>query len=182
MLLSLAIALALAAGGLTALKLLADQALDEQIEHDMTCCWEKNATAASVARRIGIRIPGSATDRRAGVKENDRQTIAVLAFTVPTRDAESYLTRLVPKDQTMVTPARPGGATPHEPDSTFRHLGLPEPSTAAPESGVLTVNLCDDAASEEAAYLKHCVDVYRLPVPETDDSTRLYFRSHVAGQ
>lgn len=182
LLLSLVVVFALVAGGIAAFSLLVDEALDEEVKRDRTCCWDKHATVASVARRIGIRIPTSAIDRRAGVKENDRQTVAVIAFTVPTRLAESYLARLVPEDERMVAPTWPDGSAPPEPDSTFRHLGLPEPSTVGPHSGVRTVNLCPDAAGKEAVHLKHCVDVYRLAVNGTADRTRLYFRSVVAGQ
>ncbi|MFI6344002.1 hypothetical protein [Streptomyces sp. NPDC050560] len=180
-LLPLTVAVVLVVGGVLVLEEFVGRSVDGQAAHDSVCCWEKDAGPDSVSHRIGVRIPASAVDRRAGVKTNARYTTAILAFTLPTRDAESYLARLVPGDVTMVAPLRPGDPVPAEPDSSFRHLRLPEPSRAGPSSGTRTISLCSDAASEEAARLRHCVDVYRGPAAGAHD-TRLYFRSAVAGQ
>lgn len=179
--LSLAVVLAVLGGGVAVVALLTQRAVDRRTEHDST--WREGVTAASVAQRIGIRTPKSATGERAGVRDNSRYTVALITFTVPTRDAQSYLARLVPEDTDMVTPVAPGDTPPPAPDASFRKLGLPDPATAEPDSGVRTANLCPDANSKEAAHLKHCVDVYQGPVAGGGDArTRLYFRATVAGQ
>lgn len=183
LLLVLTVLLVLAVGG--ALALLADQAIDQESKQDAKCCWEKHATAASVSERLGVHIPASATDQRAGVKQNSRNTIALLAFSLPTRDADAYLAQLLPEDWTMEPPDGIGGAAPVEASSSFRHLGLPEPGTAGPESDVrAVVGLCPDSlgGAAKSDTLKRCIDLYRRPVTGPGDQTWLYFRSQVAGQ
>ncbi len=180
-LLALAMLLVLAAAGVTALVLLTKHTAGKGARQEATCCWDEHASPNSVGGRIGIRTPASATDQHAGVKRNSRYTTAVLAFTLPTKDAQAYLGQLIPKGTSMVTPERPDGTAPPEPDSTFRHLGLPEPSTPGPHSDVSTVSLCPKSLGGDSLdiALKHCVDIYQRPGPS--EQTWLYFRSMVAG-
>jgi hypothetical protein len=180
-LLALAVVLVLAAAGVTALVLLSKHTAGREADQDAACCWDKHASPDSVGDRIGIRTPASATGQHAGVKTNSRYTTAILAFTLPTKDAQAYLVQLIPKGTSMVSPEWPDGTAPPEPDSTFRHLGLPEPSTAGPHSKVSTVSLCPKSLGGDSpdSDLKHCVNIYQRPGPS--GQTWLYFRSVVAG-
>ncbi|MFB7977885.1 hypothetical protein [Streptomyces vinaceus] len=61
------------------------------------CCWEQNAAPEWVAMSLGLQVPRTATDRRAGPHTNEPYDVVLLAFTVPTAKADWLLQPLLRK-------------------------------------------------------------------------------------
>ncbi|MEU5610156.1 hypothetical protein AB0H03_15705 [Streptomyces sparsogenes] len=167
--------LAAVAAAVAAFAFLGSDALSDRAEQDRKCCWKRGATPGWMSGTMGLRIPAGASDRRAGYKAGSRYDVGLLAFTLPSREADAYLSRLVPEDEEMVAnlhPERKG----YEPMAPFGHLGLPEPETLV--KGARRIDLCPDGlTSPEGKRLRYCVDLFAHEF--TPGSTRVYVRSTI---
>ncbi|MEU9009050.1 hypothetical protein AB0D12_04530 [Streptomyces sp. NPDC048479] len=137
------------------------------------CCWKDDVTPASISKKIGIRIPAGASDLRAGLKSSDMYDTAILAFVVPDKAADDYLSRMVQKGEKMIPNTQP---TPAEQasDAPFTHLGVPEPKSL--EKDLLLWGGCPETLeSPESEHLNNCIDLYAHKFKR--GSTRIYVRS-----
>ncbi|MEE1735097.1 hypothetical protein PUR49_00780 [Streptomyces sp. BE147] len=152
----------------------ADDVSSDLTDQEMTCCWEEGATPAWMSDQLGIRIPKGASDRRSGYKTGQRYDTGLLAFVLPSEDAERYTGRLLRSGTEMI-----GNSHPEEKGyrpAAFGHLGLPEPETFV--QGLRKASLCPDGlASSEGKYLQRCVDLFAHEV--TPGTTRIYVRSTI---
>lgn len=135
------------------------------------CCWAENATPEWVARTMGVQVPETATDRRAGLHSNGQCDVALLAFTVTTPEADRLVRPLRSEGSEMALnrhPEKPG----YTRVDGFTHLGLPEPETFV--EGMRTGSICPhDAKTPQSESLRLCANVY---VHEFQPgTTRIYF-------
>ncbi len=167
--------LAIAVAAIVAFAFVADDAVSDQAEQDKKCCWKSGATPHWMSETMGLRIPAAASDRRAGYKTSSRYDIGVLSFTLPSREADTYLSRLVPEDQEMIANLHPEPKG-YEPMAPFAHLGLPEPETLV--KGARQIGFCPDGlTSPEGRRLRYCVDLFAHEF--APGSTRFYVRSTI---
>ncbi|MFH9609648.1 hypothetical protein [Streptomyces sp. NPDC017448] len=153
----------------------ADDVSSDLTDQEMTCCWEEGATPAWMSDQLGIRIPEGASDRRSGYKTGRRYDTALLAFVLPSEDAERYTGRLIRSGTEMIGNSRPEEKD-YRPAAAFGHLGLPEPETLV--QGLRKAGLCPDGlASPEGKYLQRCVDLFAHAF--TPGTTRIYVRSTI---
>ncbi|KJY37719.1 hypothetical protein VR46_29965 [Streptomyces sp. NRRL S-444] len=127
-------------------------------EDQKKCCWEQTATPEWVARTMGLQVPQTATDRRAGLHTNVQYDVALLAFTVPTTEADRLLQPLLREGAQMARNRHP-----EEPGYTrsdgFTHLGLPEPETLV--EGMRITSVCPrDAKTPESDALRLCTKIH----------------------
>ncbi|MFK0050119.1 hypothetical protein ACIQU4_39660 [Streptomyces sp. NPDC090741] len=127
-------------------------------EDQKKCCWEQNATPEWVAKTMGLQVPQTATDRRAGLHTNVQYDVALLAFTVPTAEADRFLQPLLREGTQMARNRHP-----EEPGYTrsdgFTHLGLPEPETLV--EGMRITSVCPhDAKTHESGALRLCTKIH----------------------
>ena len=140
----------------------------------------RSACAASVglawmSDQMGIRIPDTASDRRAGYKVGERYDTGLLSFVLPTDEAETYASRLIRSGTKMIENLHPEEKD-YRPAAAFGHLGLPEPETFV--KGLRKTSLCpDDLATPEGKYLQRCVDLFAHEF--TPGTTRIYVRSTI---
>ncbi|MFI6724722.1 hypothetical protein NRF20_11200 [Streptomyces sp. R-74717] len=175
LLLALGVTVVVVVGGIVAFSVLSDKWLSDAAKKDKNCCWEQSATPVGISERIGIRIPQGAVDRRAAFKSNSRYDTGILAFTLPTDEADGYVGRLIDADTRMAPNVAPKPDA-YQGDAPFTHLGLPEPETLASNLGRSSV--CpEDTETVEGKYLRNCVDVYAHEFEP--GSTRIYIRSHI---
>ncbi|MEV5444349.1 hypothetical protein AB0N23_17695 [Streptomyces sp. NPDC052644] len=144
-------------------------------DKEMTCCWEDGATPAWMSERIGIRIPETASDRRAGYKVGERYDTGLLSFVLRSDEAAAYTGRLISPGTTMIEnfhPKKKGW----RPAAAFGHLGLPEPETLV--QGLRKTSLCpDDLETPEGQYLQRCIDLFTHEFKS--GTTRVYIRSTI---
>ncbi|WP_328862148.1 hypothetical protein [Streptomyces sp. NBC_00306] len=139
------------------------------------CCWREGVTPAALSELIGIRIPEPATDRRAGHKIGERDDTGVLAFTLPTDDADAYTSRLFRKGTQMVGNLHPQDQD-FRPPGGFAHLGLPEPETLV--EGLTQGSECpDELTTPEGRHLKTCIDLFAHELGA--GVTRIYVKATV---
>ncbi|MFI1281846.1 hypothetical protein ACH4U5_14025 [Streptomyces sp. NPDC020858] len=132
--------------------------LREPAEHERNCCWEENATPEWTAGVMGLRVPETATDRRAGLHTNLQYDAALLAFTVTTAEADRFVQPLRREGTQMVRNRHP-----EEPGYTrsdgFTHLGLPEPETFV--EGMRITSVCPRVAkTPESESLRLCAKIH----------------------
>jgi hypothetical protein len=141
-------------------------------DRDGDCCWAEGVTPAWMSDQIGIRMPESAADRRAGYKPTAMYDVGLLSFVLPAKDAERYLGRLKPKNEKLLGNAHPEPKG-YSPSVPFARLGLTEPETLT--EGIRRTTLCpDDLNTPEGRHLHVCIDLF---AHETGpDTTRLYIR------
>ncbi|MFJ8918856.1 hypothetical protein ACIREK_05225 [Streptomyces sp. NPDC102415] len=94
----------------------------ELLDKEMTCCWECGAAPA----RMGVRIPATASDRRAGYKVGERYDTGLLSSLLPTAEADTYTGRLIQGDSELIKHCHPEEKD-YRPAAVFGHLGLVEP-------------------------------------------------------
>ncbi|MFE5810896.1 hypothetical protein [Streptomyces sp. NPDC056491] len=127
-------------------------------EDQKNCCWEPNATPEWAARVTGLRVPETATDRRAGLHTNLQYDVALLAFTVPTAEADRFLLPLRREGTQMVRnrhPQAPGYAR----SDGFSHLGLPEPETFV--EGMWITSVCPhEVKTPEGDAVRLCAEIH----------------------
>lgn len=153
----------------------ADDVSSDLTDQEMTCCWEDGATPTWMSGELGIRIPESASDRRASYKVGQRYDTGLLSFVLPSEEAVTYTGRLIEKGTVMIANSHPKGKG-YRPAAAFGHLGLPEPETFV--QGMRMTSLCpDDLASPEGKYLQRCVDLFAHEF--TPGTTRIYVRSTI---
>ncbi|NXY98631.1 hypothetical protein HYE82_30490 [Streptomyces sp. BR123] len=130
----------------------------DMAEHDTKCCWEENATPEWMAKTMGFQVPETATDRRAGLKTSSQHDVGLLAFTVPTPEAERFLQPLRREGTEMVPnthPEKPG----YSRSDGFSHLGLPEPETFV--EGMRSTSVCPrEVKTPESGALRLCVEIH----------------------
>ncbi|ORT58957.1 hypothetical protein BKD26_16540 [Streptomyces sp. CB03238] len=137
--------------------------------------WRDGATPAWLSGEMGVRIPAEASDRRAGYRTSSRYDTGILAFTLPTADANAYLDRLVPSDVTLNKNLHPEPQG-YAPMAGFAHLGLPEPETLT--TGLRRTSFCpENAPTTEGRYLAYCVALFAHEYKS--GSTRIYIRSTI---
>ncbi|WP_327678893.1 hypothetical protein [Streptomyces sp. NBC_00467] len=154
---------------------LADDGSSDRADDEMTCCWESGATPAWMSEQIGIRIPKAASDRRAGYKTGSRHDTGLLVFTLPSREADEYTSRLIRPGTKMIRNFHPEDKG-YRPAAAFAHLELPEPEIFV--EGLRRVSLCpDDLKTPEGRYLRRCVDLFAHEFKP--GSTRFYVRSSI---
>ncbi|WP_254667839.1 hypothetical protein [Streptomyces griseus] len=167
--------LACAAATIGLVSCVTERVSSDLLDKEMTCCWEDGATPAWMSDRMGIRIPGTASDRRAGYKVGERHDTGLLSFVLPTAEAETYTGRLIPDGTEMIKNIHPEEKD-YRPAAAFGHLGLAEPET--PVQGLRRISLCpDDLATPEGRYLRRCVDLFAHEF--TPGTTRIYVRSTI---
>ncbi|MER7660911.1 MULTISPECIES: hypothetical protein [unclassified Streptomyces] len=172
MLLAVIACVAAAVGGFA---YLADDGSSDQADGEKNCCWESGATAAWIGEQIGIRIPKTASDRRAGYKTGSRHDTGLLAFTLPSPEADGYTSRLIRPGTKMIRNFHPEEKD-YRPAAAFAHLELPEPETFV--EGLRRVSLCpDDLTTPEGQYLRRCIDLFAHEF--RPGSTRIYVRSTI---
>ncbi|WP_239008670.1 hypothetical protein [Streptomyces sp. Tue 6075] len=170
-----AVFLACVATAIGVVSWVADDASSNLTDQEMRCCWEEGATPAWMSNQLGIRIPEGASDRRSGYKTGQRYDTGLLAFVLPSEDAERYTGRLIRSGTEMIGNLHPEEKG-YRPAAAFGHLGLPEPETFV--QGLRKASLCpDDLASPEGKYLQRCVDVFAHEF--TPGTTRIYVRSTI---
>ncbi|MFC9297182.1 hypothetical protein ACFTWH_01610 [Streptomyces sp. NPDC057011] len=132
--------------------------LGHPTEDQKKCCWEENATPELVAKTMGFQVPETATDRRAGLHTNLQYDAALLAFTVPTAEADRFLQPLLREGTQMARNRHP-----EEPGYTrrdgFSHLGLPEPETFT--EGMRIASACPrEAKTPESGAVRMCTEIH----------------------
>ncbi|MFF2023008.1 hypothetical protein ACFVW2_14575 [Streptomyces sp. NPDC058171] len=152
-----------------------DDVSSDLADKEMTCCWEEGATPAWLSKQMGIRIPGSATDRRAGYKVGERYDSALLAFVMPSKAADAYTEQFVEEGTEMIGNHHPEEKD-YRPAAAFGRLGLAEPETIV--RGMRMTGLCrGDVDTPEGRQVQRCVDLF---VHEfAPGTTRIYFRSTI---
>jgi hypothetical protein len=137
--------------------------------------WKSGATPAWMSKQMGLRIPEQAADRRAGYRTSAAYDSGILAFTLPSDDANRYLARLIPPDTKMIEnfdPEKKG----YKPMAPFSHLDLPEPETLF--EGMRMSNFCPEGLSTpEGKHLQHCVDLFAHQYRQ--NTTRIFVRSTI---
>ncbi|GAA3643198.1 hypothetical protein ACG5V6_07980 [Streptomyces chitinivorans] len=152
-----------------------DKALSDQRDKERRCCWAEGATPQWMSEVIGVRVPKSATDRRAGYKIGSRLDTGLLAFTLPSQEADEYLAPMTPEGTEMIGNFHPEGED-YKPAAAFAHLGLPEPETIV--KGMRLGGFCpDDVGTGDAIDTNYCVDIFAHEF--TPGSTRIYLRSTI---
>ncbi|MCX4660083.1 hypothetical protein [Streptomyces uncialis] len=153
----------------------AEEATSDLMDQEMNCCWEKGATPAWTSELLGIRMPDSATDRRSGYKVGQRYDSALLAFVLPSEEADAYMGRLVPDDTEMIGNLHPKEKG-YRPADAFGRLGLAEPETLV--RGLRQTGVCeDDVDTPEGRRVQRCLDLF---VHEFEPgATRVYVRSAI---
>ncbi|MGY1435205.1 hypothetical protein [Streptomyces reniochalinae] len=151
---------------------MADNALSDAAEQEKKCCWRQGATPAWTSKKLGLRIPQEATDRRAGFKEGSRYDTALLVFTLPEDEAKAYVERMVPPDSELLSNTEPqeGG---YPSTAPFSRLKLPEPEKLT--KGMRKVYLVpgDTDSAPESRRLRHSVHFYE----HAFERTRIYIRA-----
>ncbi|MFE9388084.1 hypothetical protein [Streptomyces sp. NPDC006784] len=173
-------------GGVTALvvamSLLTDAVESDQIEQEEKCCWKKGTTPASLSRKLGVRIPDEAADRRAAFKIGSRYDTALLSFTLPTGEVKKYVATMKPSGEELISNQHPEKAD-YRPMAPFRRLHLPEPETLT--KGLRMTSLCPGSAplgeaAQEPPGLKRLNYCIRLFAHEyAPGTTRLYIKSDI---
>ncbi|MGV9314744.1 hypothetical protein ACWDR0_21545 [Streptomyces sp. NPDC003691] len=136
------------------------------------CCWQEGITPEWLGTAIGIRIPDTATDRRAGYLVGPRWDNGILAFTLTDAEARAFLGRLVPGGERMVENTRP--LKKYERPDSFARLGLADPETI--RAGVLKSGFCPDGLDTvEGRHLRTCAGV--ISHAYTPGSTRIHVRA-----
>jgi hypothetical protein len=92
-------------------------------DQEMTCCWEDGATPAWMSAQIGIRIPETASDHRAGYKVGQRYDTGLLSFVLRSDEAAAYTGRLIREGTRMSGNLHPEEQG-YRPAAAFQHLGL----------------------------------------------------------
>ncbi|WP_344633602.1 hypothetical protein [Streptomyces glaucosporus] len=170
----MAVVVAVAAAVVGSFAYFGDKALSDLDRQEKECCWADGATPEWMSEVIGVEIPASATDRRAGYKIGSRLDTGLLAFTLPSNEAEKYLVALNPGGAVTVENLRPQPKD-YKPAAAFAHLGLPEPETIreARRGG-----FCDgDLDSPEGKEANYCVKLFAHEFKP--GSTRIYLRSTI---
>ncbi|MEU3821411.1 hypothetical protein AB0E74_17620 [Streptomyces sp. NPDC030392] len=154
---------------------MAEEVSSDLTDKEMTCCWEDGATPAWMSERIGIRIPETASDRRAGYKVGERYDTGLLSFVLRSDEAAAYTGRLVPPGIRMSGNLHPE-AQGYRPAAAFGHLGLREPETLV--QGLRRTSLCPDGLeTSEGQYLQRCIDLFTHEFKP--GATRIYIRSTI---
>ncbi|MEV2199048.1 hypothetical protein AB0E11_03400 [Streptomyces fradiae] len=144
-------------------------------DQEMTCCWEDGATPAWMSAQIGIRIPETASDHRAGYKVGQRYDTGLLSFVLRSDEAAAYTGRLIREGTRMSGNLHPEEQG-YRPAAAFQHLGLPEPETFV--RGLRRTSMCpDDLETPEGKYLQRCIDLFTHEY--TPGTTRIYIRSTI---
>jgi hypothetical protein len=145
-------------------------------ENTDACCWRDGATPESLSAEIGIRIPETASDRRAGHKSGDRADTGVLALTLPVEEADVYTSRLIRDGTEMISNLHPEKESYRPPDG-FAHLGLPEPETLV--EGLRKISVCPESLhTPEGRQLRSCINLIAHEYRRSH--TRLYVKSTLA--
>ncbi|MEU5714243.1 hypothetical protein AB0G71_00365 [Streptomyces sp. NPDC020403] len=124
----LSVLLACGAATIGVVSCVTERVSSDLLDKEMSCCWEDGATPAWMSDRMGIRIPGTASDLRAGYKVGERYDTGLLSFVLPTAEAETYTARLIPDGTEMIKNFHPEEKD-YRPAAAFAHLGLTEPET-----------------------------------------------------
>lgn len=171
----LSVLLACAAATIGVVSCVTEKVSSDLMDKEMTCCWEDGATPAWMSDRMGVRIPATASDRRAGYKVGERYDTGLLSFVLPTDEAETYTGRLIQDGTEMIKNFHPEEKD-YRPAAAFGHLGLAEPETFV--QGLRRISLCpDDLATPEGKYLQRCIDLFAHEF--TPGTTRIYVRSTI---
>ncbi|MFI2372131.1 hypothetical protein [Streptomyces sp. NPDC018833] len=159
-------------GGIT---IFAKHTTSKQSDKEKACCWRGGVTPEWMSEEIGIRIPQKASDRRAGYKTGSRYDTGLLAFTLPTQDADEYTSRLIREGTRMIRNFHPK-KNGYQPADGFTHLKLPEPETLV--AGLRKISVCpDDLETPEGKHLRRCIDLFAHEFKRGD--TRIYIKSTV---
>lgn len=135
--------------------------------------WAGGITPGWMSEQVGLKVPGQATDRRAGYKITSRFDTGLLVFTLPRAEADAYLEPLHPEGSEWI----PNGSLPGSKGrpGEFEHLGLPEPESIV--KGMLIGGFCPgDTKDPNGVGLKRCVDLYAHQY--SGERTRIYVRSY----
>ncbi|HET6855784.1 MAG TPA: hypothetical protein VFH94_01645 [Streptomyces sp.] len=167
--------LVLAGAAVAAFALLSDKVSSNLANEERECCWEDGATPAWMSGQMGLGVPGAASDRRAGYKTGSRYDVGILAFTLPSRDADRYLAPLNPEGAGMIPNLHPEPEN-YRPAAPFGHLRLPEPEALV--EGLRKGGLCPgDVEAPDGKHIRYCVDLFAHEFKP--GATRIYARATV---
>ncbi|MFE9723046.1 hypothetical protein ACFYQ5_05490 [Streptomyces sp. NPDC005794] len=124
----LSVLLACAAATIGVVSCVTEKVSSDLMDKEITCCWEDGATPAWMSDQMGIRIPDTASDRRAGYEVGERYDTGLLSFVLPADEAETYTGRFVEDGTRMIDNSHPKPKD-YRPAAAFDHLGLPAPET-----------------------------------------------------
>ncbi|MFE0042323.1 hypothetical protein [Streptomyces albireticuli] len=137
--------------------------------------WKPGVTPGWVRERIGLGVPGAASDLRGGYKAGERYDVGILAFTLSSREADVYLSPLNPAGTRMIPNLHPEGKG-YRPAAPFAHVGLPEPETLV--QGLRKGGFCPgDVAAADGKDVAYCVDLFAHEFEP--GRTRVYVRSTI---
>ncbi|WP_328940285.1 hypothetical protein OG259_00255 [Streptomyces sp. NBC_00250] len=163
------------AAAVVAAALAVQDAVSDHVNQEESCCWSSGVTPAWMSEQIGIRVPAEASDRRAGYKTGERYDVGLLAFTLPTKDADAYLLPLRPEGTEMIPNLHPQQKG-YKATAGFSHLGLVEPETLV--QGLREGGFCPgDVASPYGKDVQYCVDLFAHTLES--GRTRVYIRSTI---
>ncbi|MFF1684864.1 MULTISPECIES: hypothetical protein [unclassified Streptomyces] len=135
--------------------------------------WAGGITPGWMSEQVGLKVPGQATDRRAGYKITSRFDTGLLVFTLPRAEADAYLEPLHPKGSKWIPNESLPGSKGRS--GEFGHLGLSEPESIV--KGMLIGGFCPgDTKDPNGVGLKRCVDLYAHRY--SGERTRIYVRSY----
>ncbi len=174
LLIAMGVLASIVAAGVLALTWLSARVDANLSKQENECCWKDGATFAWMSDAMGVRIPQEAADRRAGYKVGMRYDSGLLAFTLPSAQAEKYLVALNPSGAVTIENLHPEDKD-YKPAAGFRHLGLSEPETF---EAMRLGGLCSgDVASPEGKDVVYCISLFAHEV--RPGTTRIYMRSSI---
>ncbi|MFF5924367.1 hypothetical protein ACFY8C_39765 [Streptomyces flavochromogenes] len=95
------------AAAAVAAALVVQDAVSDHVNQEEGCWWSSGVTPAWMCEQIGIGVPAEASDRRAGYRTGERYDVGLLAFTLPTKDADAYLLPSRPEETEMIPNLHP---------------------------------------------------------------------------
>lgn len=174
LLITLGVLASIVAAGVLALTWLSAKVDSDLTKQENECCWKDGATFAWTSDAMGVRVPQEAAARRAGYKVGMRYDSGLLAFTLPSAQAEKYLEALNPSGAVTIENLHPEDKD-YKPAAGFRHLGLPEPETF---DAMRLGGLCSgDVESPEGKDVNYCIDLFAHEVKP--GATQIYMRSTI---
>ncbi|MFD8020818.1 hypothetical protein ACFV6G_10370 [Streptomyces lavendulae] len=107
--------------------------------------WVEGTTVDSVAQRLHLPLPPTATDARAAHRNGFQGDDLLLSFVLPTPEVDAYLTQLKP--ERPLAPSEIPFAGESVPAAPFTHVGLPEPDSVP---GIRKAQVCAPCANDIA--------------------------------
>ncbi|MDI9884523.1 hypothetical protein QMZ92_08940 [Streptomyces sp. HNM0645] len=91
--------------------------------------WVDTATVESVAEKLHVRVPATATATKAAHWAGLQDDGLIMAFVLPTAEVDGFVAQLKPEEPLSLRGQPLARNT--NPSTPFSHLGLPEPDLSA---------------------------------------------------